>query len=132
MFSMKKLSDRRLAVLAFIHERVARQGQPPTLAEIAEACGLVSRSAARKHVVALEEAGLIEVAPGQARAARPSRARTRTDLIRESSLFEITPRDVAELDDSALRELLARLCNASLAAIRHPSQYVTWGGDQRA
>lgn len=132
MFSMKKLSNRRLAVLAFIHERVARQGQPPTLAEIAEACGLVSRSAARKHVVALEEAGLIEVAPGQARGARPSRARTRTDLIREISLFEITPRDVADLDDSALRELLARLCNASLAASRHPSQYVTWGGDQRA
>lgn len=132
MFSMKKLSDRRLAVLAFIQERVARQGQPPTLAEIAEACGLTARSAARKHVVALEEAGLIEVVPGQARGVRPPRARTRTDLIRESSMFEITSRDVSELDDSDLRELVARLGNASLAAAGHPSHYVTWGGDQRA
>lgn len=47
-------------------------------------------------------------------------------------MFEITPRDVSELDDSDLRELVARLGNASLAAAGHPSHYVTWGGDQRA
>ncbi|MFT4101663.1 MAG: hypothetical protein QM674_11620 [Burkholderiaceae bacterium] len=48
-------------------------------------------------------------------------------------MFEITSRDVSELDDSDLRELVARLCKASLAAAgRPPPQYVTWGGDQRA
>jgi hypothetical protein len=47
-------------------------------------------------------------------------------------MFEVTPRDIANLDDSDLRELVARLCIAALAAKRHPSHYVRWGGDQRA
>lgn len=57
MYSMSALSDRRLAILSFIRSRVAVEGQPPTLAEIADACGLASRGAARKHVLALQEAG---------------------------------------------------------------------------
>ncbi len=71
MYSMRALSPRRAAILSFIRDRVAGHGQPPSLAEIASACGLASRGAARKHVLALTEAGLIEVAPGQARGIRP-------------------------------------------------------------
>jgi repressor LexA len=81
MYSMPDLSSRRAAILTFIRERVTVQGQPPSLAEIAEAGGLASRGAARKHVLALAEAGLIEVASGQARGIRPAGSRTRTALL---------------------------------------------------
>jgi repressor LexA len=82
MYSMTDLSPRRAAILTFIRDRVAGQGQPPTLAEIADDCGLASRGAARKHVLALAEAGLIEVSAGQARGIRPTGLRGRTDLLR--------------------------------------------------
>lgn len=72
MYSMKDLSPRRAAILSFIRDRVAGHGQPPSLAEIATACGLASRGAARKHVLALSEAGLVQVAAGQARGIRPA------------------------------------------------------------
>ncbi|MEY2167196.1 MULTISPECIES: transcriptional repressor LexA [unclassified Rhodanobacter] len=78
---MSDLSSRRAAILTFIRKRVTEQGQPPSLAEIAEAGGLASRGAARKHVLALAEAGLIEVASGQARGIRPAGLRTRTSLL---------------------------------------------------
>jgi repressor LexA len=78
---MPDLSPRRAAILTFIRERVTEQGQPPSLAEIAEAGGLASRGAARKHVLALAEAGLIEVAPGQARGIRPAGSRTSTAML---------------------------------------------------
>ena len=81
MYSMSDLSPRRAAILTFIRQRVTEQGQPPSLAEIAEAGGLASRGAARKHVLALAEAGLIEVAAGQARGIRPAGPRTRTSLL---------------------------------------------------
>ena len=80
--SMTSLSHRRTAVLNFIRDRVAGHGQPPSLAEIAEACGLASRGAARKQVLALAEAGLIEVTAGQARGIRPAGMRARADLLR--------------------------------------------------
>ncbi|AZE12160.1 SOS-response repressor and protease LexA [Pseudomonas chlororaphis subsp. aureofaciens] len=70
MYSMTTLSPRRSAILTFIRERIAEHGQPPSLAEISEAFGFASRSVARKHVVALTEAGFIEVNPHQARGIR--------------------------------------------------------------
>ncbi len=82
MYSMESLSPRRAAILALIRDRVAAHGQPPTLAEIAAACGLASRGAARKHVQALAAAGLIEVTAGQARGIRPAGLRARADLLR--------------------------------------------------
>lgn len=82
MYPMPDLSPRRAAVLSFIRDRVAGYGQPPTLAEIAKACGLATRGAARKHVLALAEAGLIEVTSGQARGIRPVGMRARADLLR--------------------------------------------------
>ena len=71
MYSMSPLRPRRAAILRYIRDQVNGHGQAPSLAEIAAACGLASRGAARKHVLALSEAGLIEVAAGQARGIRP-------------------------------------------------------------
>lgn len=72
MYSMSELTPRRQSILAFIRERAFVHGQPPSLAEIAAACGLASRGAARKQVLALAEAGLVELTPGQARGIRPA------------------------------------------------------------
>lgn len=81
MYSMTTLSPRRSAILTFIRERIAGQGQPPSLAEIAEAFGFASRSVARKHVLALTEAGFIEVNPHQARGIRLLDQPTRSELL---------------------------------------------------
>jgi repressor LexA len=70
MYSMSTLTPRRTAILTFIRERITEQGQPPSLAEISDAFGFASRSVARKHIVALAEAGFIEVRANQARGIR--------------------------------------------------------------
>ena len=81
MYPMPPLSPRRQAILSFIQERALIHGQPPSLAEIAAACGLASRGAARKQVLALAEAGLIEQTPGQARGIRPAGSASRLDAL---------------------------------------------------
>ncbi|MDU9392395.1 transcriptional repressor LexA [Pseudomonas japonica] len=70
MCSMTRLSPKRSAILAFIRDRIAGEGRPPSLADIAQTFGFASRSVARKHVQALCEAGFIEVTPNQARSIR--------------------------------------------------------------
>src|SRR5471030_961257 len=70
MYSMTTLTPRRTAILTFIRDRIAEHGQSPSLAEISEAFGFASRSVARKHVLALTEAGFIDVNPHQARGIR--------------------------------------------------------------
>ncbi|MDE1167356.1 MAG: transcriptional repressor LexA [Pseudomonas sp.] len=70
MYSMTILSPKRSAILSFIRERIGDRGQPPSLAEISEAFGFASRSVARKHIVALTEAGFIAVTANQARGIR--------------------------------------------------------------
>ncbi|WP_434604235.1 transcriptional repressor LexA [Pseudomonas sp. R1-7] len=81
MYSMTTLTPRRTAILTFIRERIAEQGQPPSLAEISEAFGFASRSVARKHVLALTEAGFIEVNPHQARGIRLLNQPPRPELL---------------------------------------------------
>lgn len=81
MYSMTILTPRRTAILTFIRDRIAQQGQPPSLAEIAEAFGFASRSVARKHVVALTEAGFIEVNAHQARGIRLLNQPPRPELL---------------------------------------------------
>src|SRR5690606_15162541 len=82
MYPMSEnLSPRRQAVLAFMQERTYVHDQPPSLAEIAAACGLASRGAAQKQVLALAEAGLVELTPGQARGIRPAGSATRSDAL---------------------------------------------------
>jgi repressor LexA len=81
MYSMSTLSPRRSAILTFIRDRIAQQGQSPSLAEISEAFGFASRSVARKHIVALTEAGLIEVMPNQARGIRLIQTTPRPEML---------------------------------------------------
>ncbi|WP_122663372.1 transcriptional repressor LexA [Pseudomonas viridiflava] len=81
MCSMSTLSPKRSAILTFIRDRIAQQGQSPSLAEISEAFGFASRSVARKHIIALTEAGLIEVLPNQARGIRLVQAAPRPEML---------------------------------------------------
>lgn len=69
MSTMSTELTKRHQILAFIRERIAA-GQPPSLAEIAGAFGFASRNAAQKHVLALAEAGAIELVPNQKRGIR--------------------------------------------------------------
>lgn len=81
MYSMTNLSPKRAAILTFIRDRIAQNGQPPSLAEICEAFGFASRSVARKHIIALADAGLIEVVANQARGIRLIDARPRAQML---------------------------------------------------
>jgi len=81
MYSMTTLSPRRAAILTFIRDRIAQNAQPPSLAEICEAFGFASRSVARKHIVALTEAGFIEVTANQARGIRLVEHKRRAEML---------------------------------------------------
>ena len=131
MFSMKTSAERRLEILSFISERVSADGQPPTLAEIAAACGFASRSAVRKHVQALLASGQLQADPGKARSARPKSPRT-VGAPTTNTLFELDVEDVRALDDTDFRELVSRAYRARLADHGFPTEFVIWGGDQRA
>ena len=48
-----------------------------------------------------------------------------------ASLFEVSSEDVESLKDDELRELVARLCKATLIEAGLSATCVTWGGDQR-
>lgn len=47
-------------------------------------------------------------------------------------MFEITPEDIAQLDDKQLRTLVGLLCEAELRSRGYSTAAVTWGGDQNA
>ncbi|MEN5206748.1 transcriptional repressor LexA [Stenotrophomonas terrae] len=107
---MTDLSPRRAAILGYIRDQV-NAGQSPSLAEIASACGLASRGAARKHVLALNEAGLIEVAAGQARGIRPAGPSARAELLQVPILGRVAAgapigADAGLVDTLALDERL--------------------------
>lgn len=48
------------------------------------------------------------------------------------SMLEITPDHIALLNDTDLRELIGRLCEADLRRRGISASFVTWGGDQNA
>lgn len=48
------------------------------------------------------------------------------------SIFDITNDDIQKLNDSDLRSLIARLCEAELESIGESTAGVTWGGNQNA
>lgn len=127
---MNRPTERRRQVLSFIRSRVEADGCPPTLDEIATACGFASRSAAQKHVRALEASGDLQVTRGRARSARPKPGKSAPSGVIQ--LFEVSARDISDLSDTDLRALVARLCMARLADAGWPPAPVTWGGDQRA
>ncbi len=127
---MTKPRSRSREILAFIQSRIEADAAPPTLQEIADACGFKSRSAVQKHVRALEASGDLQVTPGRARSARPKRAREQS--AGAATFFEVSPRDIQDLTDTDLRTLVARLCMVGLADAGLPPANVIWGGDQRA
>jgi hypothetical protein len=47
-------------------------------------------------------------------------------------MFEITPQDIAQLDDEKLRTLVGLLCEAELRGRGYSTAAVTWGGNQNA
>jgi repressor LexA len=67
---MKTLTPRQQAILEFVVEHLAREGMPPTLAEIARAFGFNQVRAAQKHLLALAAKGQLELLPGKARGIR--------------------------------------------------------------
>jgi len=62
-------TDRQQVLLDHLRARLAADGRPPTLAEIATAFG-IHVNAARKHLHALAAQGLLEIDPGKARGIR--------------------------------------------------------------
>jgi len=67
---MHDLTDRQQAIYDFVRERIARDGLPPTWAEIARAFGFRQTRAAQKHLQALEAKGYLALLPGKARGIR--------------------------------------------------------------
>lgn len=57
--SLHSLTRFQLAALVVIHAHVERYGSGPLLRELAEQLGLFSKSTARRHVLRLEEAGMV-------------------------------------------------------------------------
>lgn len=67
---MKELSETQQAILAFLRERIGRDGMPPSQLEICAAFGFRQNATAAYHLRALEAAGLIERLPHKARGLR--------------------------------------------------------------
>lgn len=67
---MDTLTQRQQEILAFIRERIASTGLPPTRAEIARALGFRSPNAAEGHLKALARKGVIELIAGSSRGIR--------------------------------------------------------------
>jgi repressor LexA len=81
------LTARQQAVLDFVRERIAADGMPPTLAEIARAFGFRQARAAQKHLLALEAKGWLTLLPGKARGIRLPAMTTKRDAPLALPLF---------------------------------------------
>ncbi len=62
------ITERKKQILEFIEEFQTREGFPPSLMEICEALGLVSKGSLHKHIRGLVEEGFLASAPGKKRA----------------------------------------------------------------
>ena len=79
----EQLTPRQQAVLAFITRHQRDHGLPPTLQQIADAFGFAQACAAHKHVRRLQQAGHLQVLPGQARGIRlPAKQPRRDEALR--------------------------------------------------
>ena len=64
------LTPRQRDVLEFIRAHVEQEGAPPTLQQIADALGFAQACGARKHVLRLQDAGVLTLRPNEARGLR--------------------------------------------------------------
>ncbi|HHY46470.1 MAG TPA: transcriptional repressor LexA [Firmicutes bacterium] len=64
----QKVSSRQVRILEFIEQRIAENGYPPSIREIAEACGLKSASTVHGHLSRLERKGYLRRDPAKSRA----------------------------------------------------------------
>lgn len=71
------ITDKQRTILAFIRERIERDGIPPSQPEIAAAFGFQHNTTALYHLRALEDAGLLSRTPHQARGIRLTARRRR-------------------------------------------------------
>ena len=100
------LTDTQRTILGLIADGVARDGMPPSQAEIARAMGFSGVRAAQYHLEALEQAGAIRRLPGKARGIRlllPPEA-----IHGEADLFAVganddAPAGAVAANDNALR-----------------------------
>ncbi|PRH83622.1 transcriptional repressor LexA [Arenimonas caeni] len=67
---MDTLTDRQQAILGFVTAHVAREGMPPTLAEIAREFGFRQARSAQAHLQALEAKGALVLLAGKSRGIR--------------------------------------------------------------
>lgn len=67
---MDTLTDRQQAILDFVTAHVAREGMPPTLAEIAREFGFRQARSAQAHLQALEAKGALVLLAGKSRGIR--------------------------------------------------------------
>ena len=67
---MTDLSERERKALEFIERHISEYGYPPTVRQIAEACGLSSTGAVYKLLRRLEGKGYVELSPGESRGIR--------------------------------------------------------------
>lgn len=67
---MDTLTDRQQAILDFLAAYLAREGMPPTLAEIAREFGFRQARSAQAHLQALEAKGALSLRPGKSRGIR--------------------------------------------------------------
>lgn len=67
---MDTLTDRQQAILDFVSAHVAREGMPPTLAEIAREFGFRQARSAQAHLQALEAKGALVLLAGKSRGIR--------------------------------------------------------------
>lgn len=85
---MQALTDRQAQILAFLREQIARQGLPPTRADIARHFGFSSRASAEDQLRALERKGYIEIVADSPRGLRLSaKARMPTQAPNELPLI---------------------------------------------
>ncbi|AXA83491.1 repressor LexA [Lysobacter oculi] len=89
------LTPRQQAVLDFIQRHQREEGLPPTLQQIADAFGFAQACAAHKHVKRLQEAGHLQVLPGQARGIRLPTLRKRRRSDEETMVLPVLGRVAA-------------------------------------
>jgi repressor LexA len=96
---MEPLTERQARVLAFLRERLAADGRPPTIREIAARFRIASTNGVRRHLDALERKGYIE------RRAHSSRGIVLARELQETAGIPIVGRVAAGTPITALENL---------------------------